>query len=80
MNTESQNNTPAMSPEMQAAHTKIMAAISEVEKVIVGKRNEIIMLMTAMLSGSHVLIEDVPGTGLEIGLIIMNGQNIKQNN
>ena len=63
MNTESQNNTPALSPEMQAAHQKVMAAISEVEKVIVGKRNEIIMLMTAMLSGSHVLIEDVPGTG-----------------
>ena len=63
MNTESQNNTPALSPEMQAAHKKVMAAITEVEKVIVGKRNEIIMLMTAMLSGSHVLIEDVPGTG-----------------
>ena len=52
MNTESQKNTPALSPEMQAAHTKIMAAIDQVEKVIVGKRNEIIMLMTAMLSGS----------------------------
>ena len=63
MNNESQNNTPAMSPEMQEAHGKIMAAIDQVEKVIVGKRNEIIMLLTAMLAGSHVLIEDVPGTG-----------------
>lgn len=40
-----------------------MSAIDEIEKVIVGKRTEIVLLMTAMLSGSHVLIEDVPGTG-----------------
>ncbi len=45
------------------AHSKIIAAIDEIEKVIVGKRGEVIMLMTALLSGSHVLIEDVPGTG-----------------
>ena len=33
MNTESQNNTPTMSPEMQEAHSKIMAAIAEVENI-----------------------------------------------
>lgn len=37
--------------------------ISEVEKVVIGKHNEIVLLVTAMLSGGHVLIEDVPGTG-----------------
>ena len=37
--------------------------INEVEKVIVGKHSEIILLMTALLSGGHVLIEDVPGVG-----------------
>ena len=42
---------------------KIISAIDEIEKVIVGKRTEIVLLLTAMLSGSHVLIEDVPGTG-----------------
>ncbi|MBQ7318582.1 MAG: MoxR family ATPase [Clostridia bacterium] len=42
---------------------KILDAIAEMEKVIVGKHREMILLMTAMLSGSHVLIEDVPGTG-----------------
>ncbi len=41
----------------------IVQMLGEVEKVVVGKRNEITMLLTAMLSGSHVLIEDVPGTG-----------------
>ncbi len=37
--------------------------ISEVEKVVVGKRYEITLLICAMLSSSHVLIEDVPGVG-----------------
>ena len=48
-----------MSPQLQ----KILAAIDEMETVVVGKHREMILLMTAMLSGSHVLIEDVPGTG-----------------
>ncbi len=42
---------------------KMLEVINEVEKVILGKRSEIVMLLTAMLAGSHVLIEDVPGTG-----------------
>ncbi|HHT54337.1 MAG TPA: MoxR family ATPase [Clostridiales bacterium] len=46
-----------------AAHAKVISVINEIEKVIVGKRPEVILLMTALLSGSHVLIEDVPGTG-----------------
>ena len=41
----------------------ISRLISEVEKVVVGKKTEIKMLITAMLAGGHVLIEDVPGTG-----------------
>lgn len=42
---------------------KILDAVAEIEKVIVGKRSEIMLLMTALLSDAHVLIEDVPGTG-----------------
>jgi MoxR-like ATPase len=34
-----------------------------IEKVIVGKRSVIEMLMVALLCEGHVLIEDVPGTG-----------------
>ena len=52
-----------LSLEMSQAHEKIQNMIREVEKVVVGKRAEIIFLMTALLSGSHILIEDVPGTG-----------------
>lgn len=49
--------------DFENAHSRVIAAIDEIEKVIVGKRPEIVMLFTALLSGSHVLIEDVPGTG-----------------
>lgn len=37
--------------------------IGEVEKVIVGKKEIIELMLTAMLSGGNVLLEDVPGTG-----------------
>ncbi len=34
-----------------------------ISRVIVGKEREIKMLLTALLSGGHVLLEDVPGVG-----------------
>jgi len=37
--------------------------VDNVETVIVGKREQIEMLLVAMLCQGHVLIEDVPGTG-----------------
>ena len=37
--------------------------IRNVETVIVGKRHQIELLMTALLCQGHVLLEDVPGTG-----------------
>jgi len=46
-----------------AAHQKVDAIITEVEKVIVGKRRELELLLSAMLSGGHILLEDVPGVG-----------------
>ena len=42
---------------------KLTAVIENVEKVIVGTRTSIALLLTAMLSGGHILIEDVPGVG-----------------
>lgn len=42
----------------------LAASISEsVSKVIVGKEAEIELVLTALLAGGHVLLEDVPGTG-----------------
>ena len=49
-----------MSTEIAAFASKIIA---NVEKVIVGKREQIELLLVAMLCQGHVLIEDVPGTG-----------------
>lgn len=42
---------------------KLQQVADEVEKVIVGKRDVITMLLIALLSEGHVLIEDVPGVG-----------------
>lgn len=46
-----------------AKNKKLQQVADEVEKVIVGKRDVITMLLIALLSEGHVLIEDVPGTG-----------------
>lgn len=46
-----------------ALHEKVMEAVTAIDRVIVGKHGEVILLMTALLAGTHVLIEDVPGTG-----------------
>src|SRR5690348_11425071 len=36
---------------------------ANLESCILGKRDEITLLLTALLAGGHVLLEDVPGTG-----------------
>ena len=52
-----------MAGEKSVGREKTVLMLNEIEKVIVGKRREITLLLTALLSGGHVLIEDVPGTG-----------------
>lgn len=37
--------------------------VANVDKAILGKEHSIRLVVTAMLSGGHVLLEDVPGTG-----------------
>lgn len=37
--------------------------VENIEKVIVGKRDVITLLLTSIVAGGHVLMEDVPGTG-----------------
>ena len=37
--------------------------ISNVSKVIYGKERQIKLVLTAMLAGGHVLLDDIPGTG-----------------
>lgn len=42
---------------------KIQTLIENIEKVIVGKRVPITQAVAALLTGGHVLVEDVPGVG-----------------
>jgi len=37
--------------------------LDNIEKVIMGKRNEITQLLKGIIAGGHILIEDVPGVG-----------------
>ncbi len=37
--------------------------IENVDKVIIGKRSEIVNIMKGIIAGGHILIEDVPGVG-----------------
>ena len=47
----------------ESRNEKINQLIESIEKVIVGKRGAIELVTAAMLTGGHVLIEDVPGVG-----------------
>jgi MoxR-like ATPase len=45
-------------------HAEVLTRLkANLESCILGKSEEISLLLTAMLAGGHVLIEDVPGTG-----------------
>lgn len=48
---------------MESVQAFVERVIANVEKVIVGKRQAIEMVLVAMLCEGHVLIEDVPGVG-----------------
>ncbi|WP_026691261.1 AAA family ATPase [Alteribacter aurantiacus] len=50
-------------PESTVSQPFVDRLIDNVEKVVVGKRREIELSLIAMLSGGHVLLEDVPGVG-----------------
>ena len=42
---------------------KIEALINELSKVILGNEKQILLAVTCLLAGGHLLIEDLPGTG-----------------
>lgn len=44
-------------------HDLVETTANNVEKVIIGKRREVEMVMVALICKGHVLIEDVPGVG-----------------
>lgn len=48
---------------MKEVKNQVTAVKKNIEKVIVGRDEEINLILTAFLAGGHVLLEDVPGTG-----------------
>ena len=40
-----------------------MAVLDEIERVVVGKRSALTLILTTVLARGHVLIEDLPGLG-----------------
>ena len=48
---------------MEEVQSFVNTVIDNVEKVIIGKREAIEMIMVALLCQGHVLLEDVPGSG-----------------
>ena len=50
-----------MPAELTTAHSE--AVLDEIERVVGGKRAALTLILTAVLAGGHVLIEDLPGLG-----------------
>ncbi|SFP31947.1 MoxR-like ATPase [Salibacterium halotolerans] len=48
---------------METERSGLQQVIENIERVVVGKREEIELSLTALLAKGHVLLEDVPGVG-----------------
>lgn len=53
------NPTPTL-PEVSAQAARIL---DEVQRAVVGKRDALVLVLSGILAGGHVLIEDLPGLG-----------------
>jgi MoxR-like ATPase len=54
---------PLPTKRIRDLHTLLLRIRDAIERVIVGKRDVIELLLAAVLAGGHVLLEDVPGIG-----------------
>ena len=63
MNNSTQNSESRGTMTFAEAHDIYRAIVAEVDRVVVGKHPEVVLLVSSMLAGGHVLIEDVPGVG-----------------
>ncbi|MET9022569.1 MoxR family ATPase [Actinopolymorpha sp. NPDC004070] len=52
---------PALSPEQ--TRERALAVLAEMERVIVGKRGPLTLVLLGILADGHVLLEDLPGLG-----------------
>lgn len=49
--------------KLEQTHPSVLKLIDNIEKVLIGKRSVIEMMLAAVLANGHVLLEDVPGVG-----------------
>ena len=49
--------------KLEQTHPSVLKLIDNIEKVLIGKRSVIEMMVAAVLANGHVLLEDVPGVG-----------------
>lgn len=65
MESYQEENTEDIIPQQQAADSTadIQGLITQMEKVIRGKKEQIELVITCLLAGGHILMEDNPGTG-----------------
>ncbi|KQH76187.1 ATPase [Mycobacterium gordonae] len=54
--------TPAAMP-VGSTTAQCEAVLDEIERIVVGKRSALTLILTALLARGHVLIEDLPGLG-----------------
>ncbi|WP_266159778.1 AAA family ATPase [Dyella silvatica] len=47
----------------ETLHTRLQAAIAQVNQVLLGKPRQIKLAFTCLIAGGHLLLEDVPGVG-----------------
>lgn len=51
------------SPEIERVTREVEALVTNLERVIIGKRPVVDLAISALLAGGHVLLQDVPGVG-----------------
>jgi MoxR-like ATPase len=52
-----------MTRPVQTTTARAQAVLDEIERAVVGKRGALNLVLTTVLAGGHVLIEDLPGLG-----------------
>lgn len=56
-------NIALAAEEAESSAKTIRAIVDNIETVVIGKRSVVELVVTALICGGHVLIEDVPGVG-----------------
>lgn len=53
----------AINGENEKYYNEALRVIEEVKKAVIGKDECVLLMMTAILAGGHILIDDIPGVG-----------------